>query len=672
MASLGPHIRRWARRAGFTALGVSCLVVAAPAGPGGTAATAAAASARAGSNLLAGDTATFGRSTGTWSAQSASLTRVGAPADADPGALAVAAWSASGVAAWSAAVTDGAAGGSCGTGTVPVAAGSTDTATVSAQATSSGQWAQPVIAYCSGTTLVDVVWGPATSVPVGSWQQLAPAVGLAPASATTMALGVLWPPPGAGALLYLDDALVTAWGPAPASIRGPLQVVGNTIRDGAGNPVVLRGVDLYGLQASSGAPAATAAQVAQIRAWGATLVRISVSDVLWLSSSCAYDPTYRQKVESVVQDVTSLGLVALLDLHVSQPQDFGVAPGAPCLPAGEVPMPGQDALTFWRQAAGDLAGNPLVAFDLYNEPNGVSDAQWLQGGTASAWGASYQAVGMQALYDAVRGAGASNLVVVSGTNWAAGVPSALVAGSNIAYSVHAYTCSQSPPPQCGNPSPLDPTPILDPWMPLSAHVPVMVGEFGWPDDHQGVYTANVVGFAEAHGWSWDLFAWDGTTYGGWNVTTAGAASGPEEPAAVAMPSVCAFATTTLAWAQGPCPTAPPTAGTVAASAGTGGTGTVGTGTGSTTGPGPASTSPPTSVAPSGAGTASGRPGRPGAAASVPGHGAPAALALGPGKAVPTASPARALREAGAGWLALLGAGLAGGAGLTWRRRTARP
>ena len=660
MASLGPRMWRRARRAGVTAA-VASLVVVAPAGPGGAVSTAA------GANLLTGDTATFGHSTGTWSAQSASLTRVGAPADADPGALAVTARSTSGVAAWSAAVTDTATGGSCGAGTVRVAAGSTDTATASVQATAVGQSAETVIAYCSGATLVDVAWGPATSAPVGSWQKLAPAVGVAPSSATTMALGVLWAPPAAGGLLYVDDAVVTAWGPAPASVRGPLEVVGNTIRDGAGNPVVLRGVDLFGLQASSGAAAATAAQVAQIRAWGTTLVRISVSDVLWLSGSCAYDPTYRQKVESVVQDVTSLGMVALLDLHVSQPQDFGLSPGAPCLPAGEVPMPGQDALTFWRQAAGDLAGNPLVAFDLYNEPNGVSDSQWLQGGTASAWGSSYQAVGMQALYDAVRGAGASNLVVVSGTNWAAGVPSVLVAGSNIAYSVHAYTCSQSPPPNCSNPSPLDPTPILSPWVPLSASVPVMVGEFGWPDDHQGAYTANVVGFAEAHGWSWDLFAWDGTTYGGWNVATTGAASGPEEPAPVAMPSVCAFAATALAWAQGPCPTPPPTAGTVAASTGTGGTGT-----GSTTTTGPASTPTPTSVTPPGTSTTLRRAGRLGAAAWVSGHVAPAALALGPGKTVPTASPGRALWEAGAGWLALLGAGLAGVAGLRWRRRTARP
>jgi hypothetical protein len=41
----------------------------------------------------------------------------------------------------------------------------------------------------------------------------------------------------------------------------------------------------------------------------------------------------------------------------------------------------------------------------------------------------------------------------------------------------------------------------------------MVTEFGWPDKDDGRYIANVVAYAENHGWGWAVFAWDGTTSG---------------------------------------------------------------------------------------------------------------------------------------------------------------
>jgi hypothetical protein len=172
------------------------------------------------------------------------------------------------------------------------------------------------------------------------------------------------------------------------------------------------------------------------------------------------------------------------------------------------------SVPFWKQVAARYGRNPLVAFDLYNEPHDVAEPVWLLGGPVVADGSAYQAAGMQQLYDAVRGTGAQNLVVVSGLDWANRPPTGpLVSGSNIVYGVHAYTCPHAPPPSCPSADPYDPAPALDAWLPLSTVAPVMVTEFGWPNRNDGTYLANVISYAEAHRWGWDAFAFDGSTTG---------------------------------------------------------------------------------------------------------------------------------------------------------------
>ena len=65
--------------------------------------------------------------------------------------------------------------------------------------------------------------------------------------------------------------------------------------------------------------------------------------------------------------------------------------------------------TFWSQVAAHYGNpkspeyNPLVAFDLYNEPEGISQSIWLNGGetTDTYTGVSYDAAGMQQLYNSV-------------------------------------------------------------------------------------------------------------------------------------------------------------------------------------------------------------------------------------------------------------------------------
>lgn len=315
-------------------------------------------------------------------------------------------------------------------------------------------------------------------------------------------------------------------------VVGPLHTEGNHIVDATGSDVILRGVTYAGLL-DRDASTPTYHEFLEVHAWGANVVRVALNQALWLTTSCLHDPGYESEVDEVVHWITSLGMMALLDLHYSDPFQ--------CLPAGPEEMadsPG--SVEFWSQVASRYGTNPLVAFDLYNEPHDISDSVWLDGGSASAW-APYRAAGMQQLYDAIRAKGAGNLVFASGNNWGVTYPSMLINGTNVVYSVHAYTCSYAPPPQCPAQDPYDPSSILDPWVGPSTTEPVVVGEFGWPSTSDGTFTQNVVDFAQAHGWGWTAFAWDGSVGGPYDLVAQNPPDGTWEPTPTSMPILAALA-----------------------------------------------------------------------------------------------------------------------------------
>jgi hypothetical protein len=230
----------------------------------------------------------------------------------------------------------------------------------------------------------------------------------------------------------------------------------------------------------------------------------------------------------------------LVNLHFASLGDCGTA--------GLTPMadsPG--AVTFWQEVATRYKDNGLVAFDLFNEPQ-VDGRTWLDGGPFHFNGQTFQAAGMQQLYDTVRDTGALNLVVVSGLDFASSPPPRTVLGPNIAYGAHAYRCPSATPPQCTARHPLDPSPLLDRWVSFAKSYPVIVTEFGWPNGDDGTYNRNVIAFAEAHHWGWSGFAWDGGTGGLFTLVQAHPAHGDHttiEPNSGGMPLVAGFARNTL-------------------------------------------------------------------------------------------------------------------------------
>lgn len=114
------------------------------------------------------------------------------------------------------------------------------------------------------------------------------------------------------------------------------------------------------------------------------------------------------------------------------------------------PMPNKDhSVDFWKSCASYFKGNSHVIFDLFNEPypnTQMSDYQssWAclrDGGWCN--GIGFEVAGMQTLVNAVRGVGASNLLMIAGLSWANDLSQLLSymphdPQNNLAASAHLY------------------------------------------------------------------------------------------------------------------------------------------------------------------------------------------------------------------------------------------
>ena len=480
----------------------------------------------AGSNLFVGNKASFVSSTGGWVGVRAAVSWVAGPSDSGRGALELRPTTRKSASAWS--------GGGPGSDT-PASAPLVYEASATVEAAGAPVTAQALLAFYSRTgRYLTALWSQGTSLQPGIWTALPGAVGIAPPGTAWTRLGIVMYSTSTAERLFVDKASLLSAAAGAPPVVGPLNVSGTHIVDAAGKPVDLRGLTIYGLEESPDPPSLSRSEVLAAKAWGANIIRVPLGEQLWLSSSCQYDPKYAAAVTKMVGWITSLGMVALLDLHFNAVTHCGKA--------GQQPMadyPG--SIEFWKQVAARFGSNPLVAFDLYNEPHGLTTAQWLDGGTVHVPPTPpFDAAGMQQLYDAVRSTGARNVIFVSGNSWANVFPGALVKGYNIVYAVNTYTCPWIAPPQCGFPRPYEAR-FLPQWAADATQVPVIVGEFGWPSPYSGTFNSNVIDFAQAQGWGWIAFAWDGTTSGRFDLLSQMIPGGPYEPAPAGMPVLAALA-----------------------------------------------------------------------------------------------------------------------------------
>jgi hypothetical protein len=303
-------------------------------------------------------------------------------------------------------------------------------------------------------------------------------------------------------------------GPALFAIR----VKGNVLVDGAGQPLRLLGLN------HSGSEYACAqgngifdslhddALAAAMASWKANVVRVPLNEDCWLGINgvdARYSgQPYKDAITAWVKVLHAHGLYAIVELHWS-------APGTN-VALRQQPMPDSDhAVDFWKEVAAAYEGDPAVMFDLFNEPYPSSSnvqgdpwACWKSGCTVTkpnAISGSYQAAGMQALLDAVRGAGAKNVVMAGGLAYANDLSGWLAHAlddpeSQLAASFHDYKFNACNLQACWD----------EQIAPVAAAVPVVTGEIGEDDCAHG-FIDTYMTWADAHDVSylgWTFNPWD--------------------------------------------------------------------------------------------------------------------------------------------------------------------
>jgi endoglucanase len=342
-------------------------------------------------------------------------------------------------------------------------------------------------------------------------------------------------------------ALVLAAAPSPARASIPLSPVhvdGNRVADADGRTVVLRGVDRSGPEYMCAEDAGIfdgpvdLASVAAMREWRANAVRLPLNEHCWLGiddgapTPLFVGEAYRQAIESYVALLLANGMYVILELHWSAPAGTN---------ADRLrPMPNTSySAEFWTSVADRFKHDGRVIFDLYNEPvpnNNQNDATddaarrswecWRDGGTAScdsslgtgdpasAMSAS-ETVGMQALVNAVRSTGATNVIMLGGIqfantlwssasrNWLAYRPADPLA--NIVASAHIYPGNWCVDVACYERE----------IAPIAAQVPVVVAEFGAAGCDSGTvaWLGTLMSWLDAEGAGYLAWTWDTPNFG---------------------------------------------------------------------------------------------------------------------------------------------------------------
>lgn len=257
--------------------------------------------------------------------------------------------------------------------------------------------------------------------------------------------------------------------------------------------------------------------VAAMAAWKINTVRLPLNQDCWLGedglpAGAHTAAGYRQAVESFVDALNAVGIVAILDLHWTGPA--GVQAD------GLRPMPDDRSPAFWYSVARRFKDHPSVIFDLFNEPHsrwnagslkvfGLSWECWASGGcqapaepdTALISGLSwYRASGMKALTAMVRNAGATQPILLSGIDyandlrgWRGSAPDddQLIAG------FHNYPVQRCHTTSCWN----------EEIASLNEKVPVLAAEFGQNDCGNPDHVNRFMAWADSERIGYLAWAW---------------------------------------------------------------------------------------------------------------------------------------------------------------------
>jgi endoglucanase len=196
----------------------------------------------------------------------------------------------------------------------------------------------------------------------------------------------------------------------PVAAHGALHVAGNHIVDASGEPLQLRGMSLFWSQWSNYYVPGTVDQLAD--AWQATVVRaaLGVENGGYLDSPADDEA----KIVAVVDRAIERGMYVIVDWHDYHAPDHQSA-----------------AVDFFTRMANEYGASPSVLFEIYNEPTNVN------------WSAVKTYA--ETVIAAIRGTGATNLIIVGTPNWSQDVDvaaqSPITGYDDVAYTLHFYAAT---------------------------------------------------------------------------------------------------------------------------------------------------------------------------------------------------------------------------------------
>ena len=219
---------------------------------------------------------------------------------------------------------------------------------------------------------------------------------------------------------------------------GMLYVEGPQIYDGSGHPLILRGAMiessfayLHPWQNGQNPLVVLNAPTfhAMAQQWYMNAVRINISQWVYDSNPSVY----LTRLDTAIQEANAAGLYVILDFH-DNPQSGAQHPY-------DDGMLHKISLAWWQTMAQHYLNNPMILFDLINEPGYTSWNVWLNGNGGDV-------VGMKAVIAAIRSTGAKQLIVLEPGGagggksaeeggWASFDPRT-ISDPSIVYSKHAY------------------------------------------------------------------------------------------------------------------------------------------------------------------------------------------------------------------------------------------
>jgi len=301
--------------------------------------------------------------------------------------------------------------------------------------------------------------------------------------------------------LIVALAVLLPGGTRPQALPG-LRVSHGRVVDGTGRPLRVMGVNRSGTEYACvhgrgifDGPSDDAS-IAAIAGWGANAVRVPLNEDCWLGlnglNPALSGRAYQLAIHAYVNRLLAHRLDVILDLHWAAPGQERALGLSPAPDADHAPA-------FWSSVAAQFRGVAGVAFDLFNEPHGISWSCWRSGCRGPG---GWRTAGMQQLLDSVRRAGARQPVIAEGLEYGADLSGWLAhrprdpAGQLLA-GWHIYNDSQCHQTSCWDRSVAR----------VARVVPVLATEVG-ETDCTGRFLARVLPWADARrigylAWTWN-------------------------------------------------------------------------------------------------------------------------------------------------------------------------